>query len=1123
MDVGFDANDTSVVTAIGNDFAGSGIELESTKATADFTGNWWGTTNDATILASMSGADAGSVNFSSLLESGTDTSGAAGFQGDFSRLEVTSLGGGTNRIGEAVNEVTTGGTINVLAGAYTLSGELDITKSLSLIGAGIGNTTITSNSTGYGINVTADNTTLSGFTFNAPTAVGGSTYGIKVTPDTNVASDRLLNFDIDHVAINGGYRTGLDLNGVLGATIDHVSVSNVVNGNGIALTDSANVTLTNDTTTNNAWGGLALYQHNATYNQQVNNISVNGTNTFNEANGIYAEDQSTTNDFGTLTLAGYNFIAQNLASPNDFYTFFQKTEQGAIDIAALEGPTTAYVQGYAGNSTNGNNTFYVGTSTNHTALSIIAAVNAAATGADVNVLAGTYALLGELDITKSITLEGAGVGTTTINSSSTGYGINVTADNTTLSGFTFNGSAAGTYGIKVTPDTNVASDRLLNFDIDHVAINGSRKTGLDLNGVVGATIANVSVSNTAAGNGIALTDSANVTLTNDATTNNAWGGLALYQTNKFYNQQVNNISVDGTNTFNEANGVYAEDQSSLFDMGSLQLANYSFVVRSPNDPTDVYTFFQKTAQNAIDFATNATANGGHVNLPTAYVEGWTGSAVDNFFTVGHNTAGTVALQINAAVNAASTGGTIDVESGTYAQDASVNKQLILDFGNVTLNSLTLTSGAAGSGIEGDITAGSVALNGAVTLLNNLTLDTSAANGAISVASVDGTTAGAQSLTLKSGTGHVTLGNAGATTRLASLTDNNATTLTGSSYDANSIVVGALTLADDVTLGHQRRQRCDLGRVGRRHDGWRARRSTLKAGSGNVTLGNTGATTRLGALTDHSATTLTGSAYDANGIAFGAVTLADDVTLDTSAANGAISVASVDGTSAGGQSLTLKAGTGNVTLGNTGATTRLASLTDGSATTLTGSSYDANSIGFGALTLADDVTLDTSVANGAISVASVDGTTAGSESLTLTSGTGHVTLGNAGATTRLASLTDNNATTLTGSAYDANSISFGALTLADDVTLDTSVANGAISVASVDGTTAGAQSLTLKAGSGNVTLGNAGATTRLASLTDGFSDRQQRDHADRAPATMPTASVFGALTARRRRHPGHQCR
>ena len=55
--------------------------------------------------------------------------------------------------------------------------------------------------------------------------------------------------------------------------------------------------------------------------------------------------------------------------------------------------------------------------------------------------------------------------------------------------------------------------------------------------------------------------------------------------------------------------------------------------------------------------------------------------------------------------------------------------------------------------------------------------------------------------------------------------------------------------------------------------------------------------------------------------------------------------------------------------------------------------------------------------------------------------------------------------------------------ADDVTLDTSAANGAISVASVDGTTAGAQSLTVKSGSGHVTLGNAGATNAMSNVAN----------------------------------------
>ena len=465
----------------------------------------------------------------------------------------------------------------------------------------------------------------------------------------------------------------------------------------------------------------------------------------------------------------------------------------------------------------------------------------------------------------------------------------------------------------------------------------------------------------------------------------------------------------------------------------------------------------------------------------------TGSSYDaNSLTFGALTlADDVSLDTSAANGAilvASVDGTV-----AGAQSLTVNsgsgKVTVGSTGATTrLGSLTDNSTTTLDGSTYD--ANSIAF-GALTLADDVTLDTSAANGAILVASVDGTTAGGQSLTLKSGTGNVDARQPRrrATTRLASLTDNNTTTLTGSSYDAISIGFGALTLADDVTLdtsaanGAISVASVDGTTVG-------GQSLTLKAGSGNVTLGNAGATS---ASRPRSPTAtlrpLTGSDYDANSIAFGALTLADDVTLDTSAANGAISVASVDGTTVGAQALVIKAGNGHVTLGNTGATTRLGALTDHSATTLTGSAYDANSISFGALTLADDVTLDTSVANGAISVTSVDGTTAGAQSLTLKAGSGNVTLGNTGATTRLASLTDNTTPTLNGSSYAADSNSFGALTLADDVTLDTSAANGAISVTSVDGTTAGAQSLTLKSGTGNVTLGNAGATTRLASLTD----------------------------------------
>ena len=253
-----------------------------------------------------------------------------------------------------------------------------------------------------------------------------------------------------------------------------------------------------------------------------------------------------------------------------------------------------------------------------------------------------------------------------------------------------------------------------------------------------------------------------------------------------------------------------------------------------------------------------------------------------------------------------------------------------------------------------------------------------------MASVDGTTVGGQSLTLKAGSGNVTLGASGSTTRLDLLTDGSATTLDRLELrcQQHRSTFWCAAPRRRRHARHQRRQWSDLGWFGRWHNGRCGQSLTLKAGSGNVTLGASGSNTRLNSLTDGSATTLTGSSYDANSIAFGALTLADNVTLDTSVA---ISVGSVDGMTAGGQSLTLKSGSGHVTLGDTGATTRLGALNDSSATTMTGSTYDANSMTFSALTLADDVTLDTSAANGAITMASVEGTVAGSQSLTLKAG------------------------------------------------------------------------------------------------------------------------------------------
>ncbi len=312
------------------------------------------------------------------------------------QVYVTATNGS---IKSGIDAAASGDTVHVQDGTYVIpsggGNYLNVNKSLSLIGQSEAGVIIDArNASTYGLRVSGPNSnvTLEDFTLYGSTGAGNS-YGLKAEDVTNLT--------LANITSRGATKSEFDLNGIVNGTLtnltaDGAPVSDVTNltatgGNGISFTNSQNITLTNSTTMNNAWGGLALYQGTTYGNLQLTGITVDGTNTFNEANGIYAEDQSSVTDIGAINLSGQgiNYIAQNLAGPNDFYTFFQRTQQGAIDAAVGAGPTTAYVQGYSGTGVNGNNIFTVGYNTGATqGLSIQAAVTAAAANGTINVLSG---------------------------------------------------------------------------------------------------------------------------------------------------------------------------------------------------------------------------------------------------------------------------------------------------------------------------------------------------------------------------------------------------------------------------------------------------------------------------------------------------------------------------------------------------------------------------------------------------------------------------------------------------------------------------------------------------------------------------------------------------------------
>ncbi len=302
-----------------------------------------------------------------------------------------------------------------------------------------------------------------------------------------------------------------------------------------------------------------------------------------------------------------------------------------------------------------------------------AAINAANSGDVISVGAGTFlgdaGYQGGLSVDKSLTIEGAGVASTTIDlSAAVSYGIHVTASGVTLRGFKLLGPAqsqSGNYGIKAEGVSTTVKNTGLT--IENVTVQNAYRSGVDINGWDGVTITALTATGSTRGRGLVLTDVDNATLTGITTSSNAWGGIGLSVYGRYYplgsaNVHIVSMTSSEVNPLDWDLGNYNSPGTLVLPTGFTAPAGYNaYTVK--NAASGGFQLWNFVPTKTVAF-TLAAASAGAVVVDPA-----------GTFHVG----GTMPIQ--ATLDAATSGATVEVNDGTYTENLSISKPLTLRSSN----------------------------------------------------------------------------------------------------------------------------------------------------------------------------------------------------------------------------------------------------------------------------------------------------------------------------------------------------------------------------------------------------------------------------------------------------------
>ncbi|HZL59267.1 MAG TPA: hypothetical protein VFC38_06175, partial [Stellaceae bacterium] len=1032
-------------------------------------------------------------------------------------LDEASIQAATVSVAGNTTFAASGGTVQSTSGE-TYSGSVTLTDGITILDNGTstisflgpvngpgaldatGSAPVSFNSTVGGTTALASLSVTGATTLNAPsvTTSGGQTYSGAVTLDANTTltdgSTSGVSFGAVDSDAGGARNLTVSGNASFGGNVGLTHPLAALDVTGTATIDTSFVTTTGSQT----YGGALTLGQNTTLNgsAEIFGGTVTGAaDTLTVASGTATFDNAVTVSSLNLQAVTFDLSSGSVA------TTAGQTYSGAVTLGAN---TTLSDSGGSG-ITFGN--------------TVSGAHNLDITSGKT-IFDNTVGIT-EL-ITQAVTLD-ANVTTSAGQDYQGGVllGGNVTLKDTGGSAIIFASSVDGTHALTVDTAGTATFDGEVGTDVAHLA-------SLNMANASGTTVINTdsiqTTGNQSYGGAVTMAAASTEFVVFNSTATVTFGQTLDGQTSGH-----GNLTID-------ANAVFDGNVGATHPVGSIDVE--PFDTAGTTDIASLVTI-KTTGGQTYDGA--ATLHG-NVSLDTTAGNGWVqilGAISGSGDTLGITT-GTTGSNGAAVFRGFNLGG--------LAVAAAGGEELAA--GTYTLSSGTIQNSAGAIELAGSLVFGQdTTFGGAVTLENNTTLTTVSVTNALTFGStVDDAVAGLESLTTDT-TGATTFsGNVGNGAALSSLTVTGPATLGANvttSGSAGQDYIGAVTLAGNVTLAAGSGKPIVFGSTvtgayaldiasgtttlhagvttsgGQTYGGavTLANDATLSdTGAGAITFDSTvngthnlivetaGTTTfdgAVGAVTPLALLTVTGPA--SFGAAAGSVTtsgaqtyggtvaLAGNLSLDSSAGNGAVSLGPVSGS---GDTLTISSGSGSVTLD--GVNLAALAITGTGTETLDSGTYaitngatfgpvdlsgtdtfsaSTGTISFGAVTLTSDTTLASTTGSFTFG-STVDSFGSTPYNLDLATAGATIFDGAVGAAHALHALTVGGATTFGGSAGSVTTSGSGGQTYSGAVTLgaDTTLAAGGTNPIVFGSTVSGL--FLLEVSSGATTLDN---TVNIASL------------------------------------------